>query len=214
LPIKSRDLLLSQLTLPQSLRAAPPRTRRPVGGGLSPCPLQGLPAAPRRRAPARGVDVKQPPAGRPGGAGRPRKGPGRLRGARGPGFQDPGSRRIPIPAWAGGGLWARGPGQDQLRGPGSRDRPCPRTGFYINPSRRGPVPGRDGVRNRRSRGTGLGAPEGSKKPFFSTPAKSGYRAPPRGVDVKPPPPRGPGSWNRGFLAILRIFPKIRLLTPF
>jgi len=150
-----------------------------------------------RGAPPRGVDVKQPPAGRPGGAPRPRKGspgsPGPREGSwtrsRDPGSRGPGSRRAP--PGRGRAFQTLGPGL-----PGSRARR--RGGFYINPSRRGPaVPGggsgdRGPGRALRTSPGGLFPPRpgwGSQKPL---PGNRG--APARGVDVKPPPgdPGDPG----------------------
>jgi len=96
-------------------------------------------------------------------------------------------------------------------GPGTGIQPSARGVFYINPSRRGPVPG-----------PGPSGPGGSEKAQKGLPAqnprisgrtpktpkigvsrglptkarKSGYRAPPRGVDVKPPSSRVPESAKR------------------
>jgi len=106
------------------------------------------------RAPPRGVDVKQPPPGRP--PGRPGAWEAQtalpdLSGVRGPGS---GSRGSPDP---GSRISrSRGPGRAQIPGsqdPRSRDRSRHRARgwFYINPSRRGPVPG-------PGPGGGFGAP--------------------------------------------------------
>jgi len=95
------------------------------------------------RAPPRGVDVKQPPPGRPprghgaeswGSTGP--LGPGRVPRP-GPGIRDP---VLASP----GGLPRPGGGLSRPPDPEVRDRPPPRGGFYINPSRRGPVPGPGG----------------------------------------------------------------------
>jgi len=221
-----------------------------VGGGLSPYPLQGFPAAPRRRAPPRGVDVKpssagfpdpdfypdlrifpkiglfasfcpgsyrakipkkskkwpflaifvkirlfagkppfwgfwalfgpsragvlhQPPGEGPVGPGRPRGGPGRLREAWEAG--SPGSG-IPEGSPPAPGQGSPGPGdlaRSSPDGSGDRGRPPPRTGFYINPSRRGPVPGRGGSGSPPGPGVReepSGAPRG---PFFNPPPNPG-----------------------------------------
>jgi len=87
-----------------------------------PGPQRTLPA-PRAgdRAPARGVDVKPPSPGSPDPGSRVPRGP--------PGLWDPSGVRN------GSG----GPPR-ALPGPRAPRRPAPRGLFYINPSRRGPVP--------------------------------------------------------------------------
>jgi len=115
--------ILPSFAQPLTLPSGQPRPRHADGweGDFPPAPL-GLPAATSRRAPPRGVDVKQPPAGGPGGAGEPWKGPGRLREAwetRTPGSGIPAGVR---PAPRAGEPQARGSGQRP--GPGDQD---PRT---------------------------------------------------------------------------------------
>jgi len=77
------------------------RPRHAVGcvRRLCPLPHSGVPPAPRRRAPPRGVDVKQPPGEGPGSPGTPDRGPGQVPGPWGPRSRipDPGS-----PGWPGG----------------------------------------------------------------------------------------------------------------
>jgi len=164
----------------------------------------GRPGEPRRivapgdpplagdRAPPRGVDVKQPPPGRPG-PGDPSREVRRPSGVPGSGIRDP---EVPE-GWSGPGFQGPPPGETRETGvPGSEvpGRPAPRTGFYINPSRRGPVPGREGspgpVPGQALRGLSGGpfptpAPGGLQTPFSDP--RDGDRAPPRGVDVKATP---------------------------
>jgi len=86
---------------------------------------------------------------------------------------------------------------DPIRGPGTALEGW----FYINPSRRGPVPGWDlpGVPRDRESGTCPGdrsrppqevsealPAQAGKIPPFPDP-REGHRAPPRGVDVKATP---------------------------
>jgi len=97
-----------------------------------------------RRAPARGVDVKPPPSVAPGPVPEPGIRDPEIWGLPGPlggKVRDPGS----------GDLRDQGPGDCSRTGPGGLPGPLrplgaprpPRRGlFYINPSRRGPVPGR------------------------------------------------------------------------
>jgi len=104
-----------------------------------------------------------------------------------------------------------------ILGPFSQNRPfsglrplfqaLPQGWFYINPSRRGPVPAKKGF-SGVSPGKGLKRhfsgifpifpenglfwdPEGVWKPGFRRALPAGDRAPARGVDVKPPSRRGP-----------------------
>jgi len=110
----------------------------------------------RRRAPARGVDVKPPSAG------------GLGTDPRGPGPQDPGSGHL---ALQGRGL--RRP-RSRIRDPGpvrevwkglpgapGAQRPPARGLFYINPSRRGPVPG---LASQSRPGTGARSTRSSRPP--------------------------------------------------
>jgi len=172
-----------------NLRSDPPRTRRPVppplyGAGVSPGPREGSPGPgtpgggprPRDRAPARGVDVK-PPLREPGtGLPGPLRGPKRASG----GLRDPGT---------GSGQ----PGAPEE--PGSRTRYPARGWFYINPSRRGPVPGRDrqetppGLRSRIPRNRGK-----SEK----NPKNRASRASP-GRTPKTPQNRGTGPRREGLM---------------
>jgi len=184
--------------------------------GLRPLPLSGGYPLRDRRAPPRGVDVKQPPRRGRGGPGTP------IRGS-GPDPRDPGSR---IPGHrspdTGDGLGPplRGGPDSRTRipeGPGDLPRRPPGGCFYINPSRRGPVASRGVSRDRGPR-RGLGArSQDPKNPpprrGTSKTPKPRDRAPARGVDVKPPPRGRPGPefwtsfkdfghfWpNSGFLA--------------
>jgi len=142
------------------------------------------------RAPPRGVDVKPTPAGRRGGLLRPLEGPGRGSG---------GSR---TPVW---GLPAR-PG---LPGPWcSVPDPSARGGFTSTPRagalspvsglpEREGSPGPSGAQNpqiprnwgKSPKSRFLGLPRGTPE----NRQKWGYRAPPRGVDVKPPRTAGLGN---------------------
>jgi len=176
-----------------------PTGRRPLDGAGYPTPLYGVSQTPlglRRghRAPPRGVDVKATPARPREGAPPPLEGPGKAPGGlRGPGF----------PIWGS-------------QGPGTRSRPRARGGFYINPSRRGPVPGPglagspSGVPGSFWPLWGLPAQIPQNRGFWPkspilglsrlTPAKGrkpGYRAPARGVDVKPPSRGLPESGKSG-----------------
>jgi len=83
-------------------------------------------------------------------------------------------------------------------GRGTPGRASRRGGFYINPSRRGPVPGLaglgpSGAETRKSPVLGILGKKGPKwaspglpGPGTRNPRKSRDRAPARGVDVKPP----------------------------
>jgi len=99
-----------------------------------------------------------------------------------------------------------------LPGPGGRgtpDRASRRGGFYINPSRRGPVPGPGGLgpqgpESRKPPFSGISGKKGPKwaypdllGPGTRKPRKSRDRAPPRGVDVKPPLAGIPESAEKG-----------------
>jgi len=125
---------------------------------------------------------------------------GTLPRGRGPGgpSRSPGGSRSPDPgSWACPGPLAsqgpplgepRGPrkrgsgGSGPQRGPGTR----PRTGFYINPSRRGPAVSRRGSRDRGPGGPKKGLP-GSP---WATPSQGGVQTTPRG-------PGGGGEPRRG-----------------
>jgi len=161
------------------------RLRSPLGGRVSDPQVPsgtGYPGG-NRGAPPRGVDVKQPLAGAPGGS----QGPGRA--LRVPGTGDRGPvpetssgqvRRAPAP---GGG--AGNPARTGSRGPG----PGRARGFYINPSRRPPaVPGRGpGVPGSRGVPEGPGEPPGRSR----NPAPAGE---PRNPSFPGPgEPRGPGA---------------------
>jgi len=144
------------------------------------------------RAPPRGVDVKPspgPPAqGLPGAweaqtgfpdlSGRaPRdRGPGGLRNPE-PGSPPPGGRGTPILGF-----------QDSR----SRDRtrPAPRGGFYINPSRRGPVPGRTGSGDRGP-GDSQEASQEAGSPLPARPGKDPF--------LEPPPKPGTGPRREGLM---------------
>jgi len=96
----------------------------------------------------------------------------------------------------GSGIW----GPPESRSPGQPQRPRRRGGFYINPSRRGPVPV-PGDRSRagalRSRETNFPTPAGPRgKAFSRHPRRDGNRPPPRGVDVKGDP-AGPQIPEKG-----------------
>jgi len=152
-------------------------------------PWTGPGSHPGDRAPARGVDVKPLPRRGPGSPGTPFPGPGdqgpRPRSGRPPGSRipDPGDRWEPSRPGAGetppGAPGAPAPRpQGLLLHQPLAAGPCGPSGTpgagEVAP---GPCPGplRDWEASRRP-----------KPPFFPTPAKTGYRAPPRGVDVKPP----------------------------
>jgi len=164
---------LSSIT--STLRVARARTRRPVlSGDVRPLPSTrgypqrtpgfrpGSPGARRgHRAPPRGVDVKATPP-------RPRDPvPGTPLGGLGGPWDPPGPRKGLL---ASQGVWET---------PGSR-RTSARGGFYINPSRRGPVPGPGGL--------GPSGAEKSQNPHFGAPGpfspEKGLFQPPPGV---PPP---------------------------
>jgi len=89
------------------------------------------------------------------------------------------------------------------KGPFSRSRAPGRGGFYINPSRRGPVPGpaRRGGKTP-SRGVSAGRPSRASERALRTRSRApvprdGDRAPPRGVDVKATPGAASGPGSRG-----------------
>jgi len=179
------------------------------------------PGAPggNRGAPPRGVDVKQPLRPLPRGGEPPGDlpgGPGR--GPRDPGIPDPASRSRRPP----GGLPSPPGG---LGGPCPGSRRAPRTGFYINPSRRPPaVPGRvpgspagPGVPGSPGEASGgrevAPARRGTARTLRDPgPAPGNRGAPARGVDVKPPSPgpeKGPfGARDpkKPFLGFLGLFP--------
>jgi len=122
-----------------------------------------------------------------GGRGRPGawESPPGARGARGARSRGPGDLLRTGPGASPGGGTGE-PGQGPV--PGSRD--SPRTGFYINPSRRPPaVPGR-GPRSPGSR-------RGSRRPPGAS--SGGLETPPPGRGGQKPPfsapgePRGPGA---------------------
>jgi len=78
-------------------------------------------------------------------------------------------------------------------------------------------------RGNSSRGPGSGGPSGEVQPGFpgipqnhpsQAGPETGYRAPPRGVDVKPHPAGFPGSSNPDFLAVLRILAIFGQISPF
>jgi len=134
-------------------------------------------------------DMVSDPGGDPSQA--PRRGPGD-RGAR---IQDLGTSGVPESRTSSAAIRARGVLHQPLA-PG----PCPRIG-RIWP----------GDPSRGSRELFPADPSGSKIPFFQKSPPEGYRAPPRGVDVKGTPPepcfpkRGPPgpqilktSQNSGF----------------
>jgi len=76
-------------------------------------------------------------------------------------------------------------GQNPQMGLKVPDREIPRGGFYINPSRRGPVPGFRGVQKMGDFGPRRGLADFPGSGIPGLPAPAGDRAPPRGVDVKP-----------------------------
>jgi len=152
----------------------------------------------RDRAPPRGVDVKETPAGPPGGWGTPR-------GALGQGLPGPPGSRSRDP-----GIWASWPGvplglrgapdglRDRGPGHGQPRRGCftstPRGGA-LSPSRRVPRdPGSGGPWRAPGDRKPHPAERGPESPLFLP--GPGYRAPARGVDVKPPPGslRDPEFW--------------------
>jgi len=164
-----------------------------------------------RRAPPRGVDVKQPlrarpPRGRdtfPGSWG-PGTPPGS--GAGGSGIRDPGSGIREDPPRQGGGA----PGSP---GTGNRD---PAGVAFTSTPRGGAL---SSSREPRSRAGALRVREASPGGPWPTPPQEegpetprpGYRAPARGVDVKPPP----GDPEiRDFCPFLSILLKIGVPGPF
>jgi len=172
---------------------APLRGRPPAPpAGVTP-PLRGPGSRPPRdlgrghRAPPRGVDVKATPA--EGSRGSPR---GLKTAEIGENRQNP--RKWPFSAFFGVlGLF----------GPFLRFRDSRQGGFYINPSRRGPVPAFSGFSGPRPEKVRVGPfwaffPRNPRKggfpgfrPLRAQTARSGDRAPARGVDVKPPSPGRP-----------------------
>jgi len=144
----------------RGLATLPPRGRPPAPPSGATPPLRGFrspgPSGEGHRAPARGVDVKPPSPERSPGVPGLARAPGEPRTpSRGPG----GSGRPPRPL--------RGPWNPS---PGSRGG-----WFYINPSRRGPVPGRGtppGVRD--CPGTGV--------PWRPNPPRTGANGDPSGVE--------------------------------
>jgi len=122
------------------------------------------------RAPPRGVDVK--PLAEPG---LPAPAPG-LEGPRRALRTVPGPRRGP-------------PAPGRLGGPDSRTRPLRRGGFYINPSRRGPVPA-----GLVWGPTGPKSPETPKSGYF--PKKALKRASRASPGPDPPDPENAGTGPR------------------
>jgi len=166
----------------------------------------GEPSLAGDRAPPRGVDVKPLPArGLPGSWEVPdqlRTLSGRAPRGRGPGSRGPGSQEVSRP---GRGSPETGSGVPE--GPGHVRGRSALGGFTSTP-RAGALRLRPGDLGTRVPGTRISRVfrRGPQEARISPSAISGDRAPPRGVDVKPPPPGGSDPGNPDFSGFLRIFP--------
>jgi len=175
----------------------PTGTRRLYGAGR-PTPYMGSPSpsGPRRgdRAPPRGVDVKQPLRGGPGGAYPPLEGVRRTPGrSPGPRDGDPGLPRGLGPRDGGPAL--RGFTSTPRAGALSPVRGCP-AGLSQARSLRpllgppGPDPPKWGIFPKKPQ-------NGASPATPAKPEKRGHRAPARGVDVKPPLKKAPDLAKSG-----------------